>query len=290
MTKHNSPSQENNFREISFQYILIFLVKTYKIISITMLAGLALASIYLHFSTFKYQANAHVEMARIPDLGGGSNSWGVVIEEPKHLIFRLTIKRDWDSNVLTNCTEDKQSRNERVSLADVIKISLVKDVGNVVLLQATSSSNDKAKSCVQAVFDYIKQSQDEMLNSKKKDLLNKISLNSRMLENHQKEQSISKGLLIDQNTISIGLAMRQIEVITRIQNELLDYQNLVDNYNKFPAKMMDGITENNIAISTKIKVVLFLGLLFGLFVGVTLGLLREFRETIKRSFTIIDGK
>ena len=148
--------------EISLIDILRFLKGAYKTILVFGILGISVAIAYLAITSKLYEATAQIAMAQIGAANNNFSPLGIHIEEPALMIARLSSPTSFTQSELAACGfEDKP--DSAAALAKSIKLAPAKGVPNVVELKTFGASPEVAKGCANAIFDFIKKTQAQIV-------------------------------------------------------------------------------------------------------------------------------
>lgn len=287
MSQHNHPSNVplNQEEEISLLDVLLFLRRSWKIISILGVIGLAVAVIYLLIAPKQYQAIAQIQMAQISTAANNNNNsirpLAVNIEEPALLIARMSFPTSFTSSTLTACGLDGKE-NAATILAKSIKFSQPKGAPNVVELKTSASNRERAEQCANAIFELIKISQDKVVSPYISEAINKLA-------DDQAQLAKLKDLLSKAD--KSGSVMSAVYLSTRdeirfLLDEITALQNVVASNINRATRLVAPIYVSDVPISPKKQVTLAIGLLGGLFLGLLIAFGRQLIPKIKSQLAI----
>lgn len=158
------PQEQINDSEISLLHILVFLRRSYKLIALIGILGVAASFGYLLVTPKQYQASAQIQMAQIGAANSNNNinPLGVNIEEPALLIARLSSPTSYTAEITKACGIDL-AKDAQAILSKSVKLTIPKGVANVVDLKIVGTSPEASINCAQAVFDLIKNTQSQII-------------------------------------------------------------------------------------------------------------------------------
>jgi len=279
---HSHQSSTQSEEEISLLDILRFLKSAWRIIAIAGLVGIALSVAYLVMTPKQYEATAQIAMAQIGAANNNNNNnnnlnpLGINIEEPVLLIARLSSPTSFNPEEIAACGFEGKP-NGAAALVKAIKITPAKGVPNIVELKTYGSSPAVAKSCADAIFNFIKKSQANILAPYIEEA--KIKL----LDD---EQRIDKAKELVSRSDKGGSALSAAYLSTRdeiryLLDEMTGLKNiLVSNQNR-ATRLIAPIYASDVPIGPKKRIALSAGLLGGLFLGLLIALARQMVTKLK---------
>jgi len=268
--------------EISLLDILLFLKRSWFIIAVFGAIGLAITIIYLLIVPKQYQAIVQIQMAQISSAANNTNNnsninpLGINIEEPSLLIARMSFPTSHTPATTAACGLDGKD-NAISMLAKSIKLSQPKGLPNIVELKTTASSLEGAQQCANAIFEFIKTSQDEIVSPY-------IAESKIKLANYEARLAKARDfvLKVDKSESVMNVAYLStrdeirylLDVITALQDVITSYYIRV-------ARLVAPIQVINDPISPKKQGTLASGLLGGLFLGLLIAFGRHLIPKIK---------
>ena len=275
-----SPSQGSLFLgdkdKIFLNDILRFLKDAYKNILIFGLIGIALSIAYLAITPKQYEASAQIMMAQIGVANNNLNYLGVNIEEPALLVARLAIPWSFTPAEIAACSfEDKP--DAAAALVKAIKLVPAKGVPNVVELTTFGSSPEVAKSCANAIFDYAKTSQAQILARHIEETKIKLA---------DYEQRINRAKELVSRSDKRGAAMSAAYLSTRdeiryLLDEMTSLKNILASSQSRATHLIAPIYASNVPIGPKKRIALASGFFAGLFLGLLIALARHMISRLK---------
>lgn len=145
--------------QIPLQEVLFFLKSAWKIITLSVILGCGISSVYLMIAPNQYQAVASIVMGKV---FSEKNPLGVDIEHPAELIVRLKNQTSFNESVIQACGLESISNN-RATLFGVVELTVLAGTTSLVELKVKSSSPQLALSCASSVYDQILESQAIMM-------------------------------------------------------------------------------------------------------------------------------
>lgn len=253
--------------DISLLDIVLFLKGASRLIAITGLSGLAISVAYLFASPKKYEAFAQIAMAQISPARDNLNPLGINIEDPSLLVLRLSQPTSFPPQVLSSCGMDG-GVNSGVVLSKSIQLAQRKGVVNVVELKTFGKSPDIASACAQAIFEFIKITQAQIV--------------APYIEEAKIKLADDEGRLVKAKDLVAkadkpGSAMGAAYLSTRdeirfLLDEITDLQNLVTSNQSRATRLVAPIYVSDTPIGPKKPMVLLAGLFGGLLLGLLLAL------------------
>jgi hypothetical protein len=154
--------------EISLEDIIDFLLESWKTIVSVGLLGLLGSVGFLAVTPTQYEATAQIQMAQISannnsnNNNNNTNPLGVNVEEPNLLMARLKLPTTYSAAEMKACGLEGQKMPGE-SLVSMSKFSAVKGVGSIVELKIRMGSREQAVVCAQALFENIRESQNQII-------------------------------------------------------------------------------------------------------------------------------
>lgn len=256
--------------------ILHFLKINYKMIAITTIAGLIIASTWLVLTPKQFEATAKIAMAQIGANNKNINPVWVSIEEPPLMISRLSAPTSFTPEVLSDCGSDDVPTSG-LALSASIKFAVPKGVTNMVELKTYGKSPEGALSCAQAIFELIKDTQAKILAPYMTDA--KVRL-----EEDIERLARAKDLIVkaDKSDSAMGAAyLATRDEIRFLLDEISVYTNVVSRSQNRVAHLLVPIYASETPIAPKNRVVVASGLFGGLFLGLLLALSRQMWAKLK---------
>jgi len=243
---------------------LVFLKESYKTILACILLGLCAAVIYIIGTPREFEATAQISIAQTATELKFTPS-GINIEEPLHIISRMTIPTSFSGQAIKDCGFDGVGGSGE-ALARAIKLAPVKGLTNVLVLKVVSSSPESAKLCANAIFELIKVTQAEMLAP-----YNKV-VQARLIAD---EVRLEKARAIISNADKFGSAMSAAYLSTRdeirfLTEEISTLQAILSTNMYRATRLNSPIYVSDSPINPKKWLVLSLGLFTGLVLGLSI--------------------
>jgi capsular polysaccharide biosynthesis protein len=273
-----SSQEQPRDSEKSLLDIFIFLKRSYKLIALIGLLGVAASSIYLLITPKQYQASAQIQMAQIGAANNNNNNinpLGINIEEPALLIARFSSPTTYTTEVSKACGLGSE-KDALAILSNSVKLSITKGVANVVDLKIISTSPEIAVVCAQAVFDLIKVTQAQIV----KPYIDEAK--AKLLDD-QERLAKSKDLVAKAD--KAGSAMGAVYLSTRdeirfLLDEITALTNVVASNENRATRLVAPIYASDDPIAPKKRNVL-MGLFGGLFIGMLIAFGRQLIPNIR---------
>lgn len=264
--------------DINFQHIFNFACANYIIILICTFAGFLIATFYLLIAPKQYEAIAQIKMAQIAivqstgnlSLNSNLNPLGTNLEDPATLVSRLKIPTTYDDEVINLCGHGLG--NERPQIASMIKATLPKGVANIIEVSYVGSSPENALNCVISLFNFIKNSQQKLMDPYINEAKEKLLRNEIQLRN-AKEFLSKDGL----STASTSYLTTRDE-IRYLLDEKTSLSNLIITNKSRQAQLIAPVYVDKNPVAPRKK----LSLLIGVLGGLALGFIIAFTRKLKR--------
>jgi capsular polysaccharide biosynthesis protein len=258
--------------EISLKGIIDFLMESWKTIVGVGLLGLLGTVGFLAVTPTQYEATAQIRMARLSDnyKNNNANSFGVNVEEPNLLMARLKMPSTYSAAEFKACGLEGHKMPAE-SLVSRLKFSAVKGVDSIVELTIRMESREQAVICTQALFENIRESQNQIIKpyiEEAKGLLTKYRA-------HLKEtQELIKRF--DKSVIAFSeFYLVNLDEVKFLTFEIIRLDNYVRSSDKRQAKLVSPIYASEAAVFPKKKTALMQGFLASLFLGLLLAMVRK---------------
>lgn len=261
--------RESAGEEISLIDIMRFLQGAYKAILILGAAGSVIAVAYLAVTPKQFEAVAQITMAQVGAAANSLTPLGANVEEPSLLIARLSQPTSFTSQVFSGCGMD-ESANPGITLAKSIKLAPPKGVANVVELKTFGKSPDEAFACAQAIFEFIKVTQAQIVAPYIEEAKTRLADDEGRLI--KAKELVAKADKTGQPVGAVYLATR--DEIRHLLDEISALKNVVTSSPKRSTRLIAPIYASEAPITPKKRIVLMVGLLGGLFLGLLLALAR----------------
>jgi LPS O-antigen subunit length determinant protein (WzzB/FepE family) len=275
-SNQNEPLQDES--EISLMDILRFLKGAYKTILIFGVLGIAAAITYLVITPKQYEATAQIVMAQIGAANNNNNisPLGINIEEPALMIARLSNPMSFTPAELAVCGFEGKP-DGAAALAKSIKLTPAKGVPNVVELKTFGPSSEAAKSCANAIFDFTKKTQAQIVAPYIEEAKIKLS---------DDEQRINRAKELVSRSDKGGSAMSAAYLLTRdeiryLLDEMTGLKNILASNQNRATRLIAPIYASDAPIGPKKRIALAAGLFGGLFLGLLITLARQMMAKIK---------
>ena len=262
--------------EISLPDILSFLKSAWKTITIFGLIGIVLSIAYLVITPRQYEAKAQIVMAQIGATNSNLNPLGDNIEEPALLMVRLVVPTSFTPTEIAACGFEGKP-DAAAALAKAIKLVPVRGVPNVVELKTFGNSPEAAKDCANAIFDFTKTSQAQIVAPYIEEAKIKLA---------DDEQRINRAKELVSRSDKGGSAMSAAYLSTRdeiryLLDEIMGLKNILASNQNRATRLLAPIYASDIPISPKKRIALAGGLFAGLFLGLLIALARQMISRLK---------
>lgn len=261
--------------EIYFKDILYFLMESWKKIAMLGLLGLFSSFTWLLLTPSQYEAIAYVKLVQFDGINQRS-SLGIKFEDVNTLIFRLKLPGTFSDKEVQACNPEKSKFSTHALDNRVIKLNVSKSAPSLIELKIRGKSKDVALTCAQAIFEFIRDSQ----NATKKPyieelrallLKNQIRINdlsAEISEKYKRDDEISIAYLINRDDLRFFRSETiRLNALLTLGDE--EYATLIS-----PTTVSDNpVSPNKISI-----------LVLGLFCGMLLGLLYAFFSKAMRNY------
>jgi capsular polysaccharide biosynthesis protein len=260
--------------EISLKDIIDFLMESWKTIVGVGLLGLLGSVGFLAVTPNQYEALAQIQMAQISANNNNNNNninpLGVNVEEPNLLMARLKLPTTYSAAEIKACGLEGQKMPAE-SLVSISKFSAVKGVGSIIELKIRIESREQAVVCAQALFENIRESQNQIIKpyiEEAKGLLTKYQ--ARLKE---AQELVTRADKSDAALSAAYLANR--DEVKFLTDESIRLNTFVTAGDARQAKLVSPIYASEAAVFPKKKITLMVGLLAGLFLGLLLVMVRK---------------
>lgn len=261
--------------EIYFKDILYFLTESWKKIAMFGLLGLFSSFTLLLLMPSQYEAIAYIKLVQFDGVNQKS-SLAIKFEEVNTLIFRLKLPGTFSDKEFQACNPEKSKFSTQELDGRVIKLNVNKSAPSLIELKVRSKSKDVALKCAEAIFEFIRDSQ----NATKKPyveelrallLKNQIRINDLSAEiskKYKSEKELSMAYLINRDDLMFFRnESARLNTLLALGEE--EYATLIS-----PATVSDNpVSPNKISI-----------LVLGSFFGMLIGLLCAFFSKARRNY------
>jgi capsular polysaccharide biosynthesis protein len=260
--------------EISLNDIIDFLMESWKTIIGVGLLGLLGSVVFLAVTPNQYEAVAQIQMAQISannkNNNNNTNPLGVNVEEPNLLMARLKLPTTYSAAEIKACgLEDQKMPAE--SLESISKFSAVKGVSSIVELKIRMESREQAVLCAQALFENIRESQNQII----KPYIEEAKV---LLTKYQARLKETQELMTRADKSGAALSATYLanrDEVKFLTDESIRLNTFVTGGDVRQAKLVSPIYSSVVAVSPNKKISLMIGLLAGLFSGLFLVMFRK---------------
>lgn len=262
----------NDEIQISLRDIFSFLLRYKRIILVCGFIGLGVAISQLIFLKAKYQVLAIVAIAQIDAAQNNNlNFLGINIEEPNALIARISLKGSIPTMIAEECNSIKVDDNQ------VVRFSIPKNFNNAIAINVVGSSAQGAENCADALYKFIKESQDKIIAPYIQEAENRLYDARERLA--ALKQILSRSG-VGNETGALYLSIRDEYKI--LLNEVSALTSAIRSNQKRSTRLISEVTAEKIPLSPNafIRVIggLMLGLFFGLFISFALQLMNFLKK------------
>jgi len=269
-------SERNN--EISLKGVHKFIKSEWKIITIAGIIGICISIGYLAIAPKKFQATAQVALAKIGTTNKDKWNASVNVEEVPSLLMRIYSPNSIDLDTLHACGIES-AQDGAVAISNIVFITPIKGVDGAINLKIINSTQEQAKACADAIFAFIKITQQQLIDpylELANDKLNENELRMRTLNAEVSRAENFGGL-----TGAAYLSNR--DEIRFLLEESSQLKTLIKSSKYHSAHLVAPIYVNSQPIEPRRKVVLQFGLLGGLFMGVLISLARQIFSSLSKA-------
>lgn len=275
---------ENNYKqhnetqvsgaEISLKDIVKYLRRNKWLILSWGFAGLLLSTAYVLMAPTKYEARWQMQMAQfiISNSNSISNGYSLTnIEEPVVMIQRLRFPTSYPVEVQQICGMPK---NEEFGeyLGGVLEVQAIKNVANAVEMKVRSSNPDQAKKCAGAIADMLVEQQGGLIDDRFAGRQEQMQQYQQALRAGEQEEKLEKNNKSELGNLDYLVKVDKLSWL-RTRMDALQEEAMLSK--RHPSKVTVPIMVSKKAVSPKVGLLLLLGLSFGLLIGVTHSLGRD---------------
>jgi LPS O-antigen subunit length determinant protein (WzzB/FepE family) len=269
--------EQINESNISLLDILVFLRRSYKLIALISILGVAASFGYLLIAPKQYQAIAQIQMAQIGAANNNNiNPLGVNIEEPSLLIMRLSSPTSYTVEIAKACRLNSV-KDAQVIWSKSVKLTLPKGVANIVELKSIGESPETSFNCAQAVFNLIKDTQAQIVKPYIQEAQVKLIDNQERLAKAQ--DLVMKA---DKSGSVVGAAyLSTRDEIRFLLDEITALRNVVATNDNRATRLVTPIYVSDYPIAPNKRNTLLTGLFGGLFLGLLIAYGRQIIPNLK---------
>jgi capsular polysaccharide biosynthesis protein len=273
------PQDQINDWELSLLDIFIFFKQSYKLIAVIGTLGVIASFSYLLIAPKQYEVSVLIQMAKIGNPSNNNNSinpLGISIEEPSLLIARLSYPSIYTAEIVKVCGLGSLKDAQEV-LYKSVKLTIPKDVGDVINLKIIGISPEVTFNCVQAVFNLIKTTQDQMA-------MPYIEEAKAKLLDNQERLAKAKDFLVKADNFRSAMSAAHIATQDEVRfllDEIRILKNVIATNDKRPTRLVAPIYASDDPIAPKKLNVLLSGLFGGLFLGLLFSFWRQIIRKLK---------
>jgi len=260
--------------ELSFADVIDFVKESWKLITSFTALGIAASTLFFLLAPKEFEVKAQIKVAQIRD----QKNMVINIEAPESLISRMAFPTSYPKETITLCGFADE-KDAGMLLAKKVKLSILRQVEGIVLLQIPGTSKAEAEACVYSVYQLIKTSQAQIAAPYIQELKKKLSIEKKRLADIT--QVISG---YDKNNISINYLLARDE-IRYVADQMSSLQNAII-FNENQSRTANFITPIFIGeepVYPQWRKILLIGLLLGSFSGLFFALARKLYRSNQRS-------
>jgi len=254
--------------EISLKDIIYFLMESWKIICVIGLLGLLGSVGFLAVTPNQYEATAQIQMAQIS--ANNTNPTGVSVEDPNLLMARLKMPTTYTASEIKACgLEGKKMPAE--SIVAMSKFTAVNGLVSIVELKIRMESREQAVTCAQALFENIRESQNQMIKPY-------IEEAKTLLIKYQARLKEAQELVVRADKSGVALSAAYLasrDEVKFLTDESIRLNAFVTAGDFRQAKLVAPIYASETSVFPEKKNTLRFGLLAGLFFGFLLAVARK---------------
>jgi F0F1-type ATP synthase assembly protein I len=284
MNQSNPPTPPLDDNELSLTDMLHFVAESWKAIMLFMLIGLGAAFVFINIVPKQYEAIAQIKMAQIASPNNNNNNnninpLGINIEEPAALIARMSFPTTYSPEVLQECGL-ANTKDGNALLANKVKLSIPKGVGGTVDLKVRDTTPDLAMTCVTALFQLIKSSQDYLIAPYIEEAKNKLTIERERLA--QATQVIARA---DKSGAAVSAAyLSTRDEIRYLLDQITGLQNIIVQNESRATQLTTPIYVNDKPVFPLKRNSLLNGVLVGAFLGFLFALTRKWYRSHRKEF------
>ncbi len=246
--------------EITLKEIIIFFFEARKIFLIFSILGILCGVVFGVKVPKMYQAQALIKMAQIGSLKDNLDIQGIDVENPDSLIVRLRYPGTYSQEIIEKCNLHHEFSSPE-QLADSIVASTSKGAPSIVQLKVNYRSRDGAKICAEAIFEFIQNSQNQIIEPYLEGArLNLINYQERL---KRAQELISKADQYGGAVTAAYLSSR--EEISLLNQKILSLSAFIQNSEFRKSKLLAPVYVSDPPVFRKIINSIVAGLLAGVF-------------------------
>lgn len=264
--------------EITIRNLVYFFLKSWKIIVLSGILGVLGATLYIWLTPNQYQANANIQMAQISinniNNNAGTNPSIVNVEDSNLVIARLKLPTAYSAQEIKACGLEASGAPYE-NLVSAIKFSAIKG-GSVIELKINLDSKVIALTCAQALFENIKNYQNEIIKPDIEEAKILLLKNNDRLANLQ--ILISEADKFGAANLAAYFSSRDeikflFEEISRLNSHILKLESK-------QAKLLSPIYVSNSPVSPNKRIIIVLGIMVGILIGLCSFWIRKYWQSI----------
>lgn len=256
--------------ELSLKDIIDFLVDSWKIVIGVGLLGLLGSVGFLLVMPNQYEATAQIQMAQInANINNNDNqkiySLSLNIEEPNLLMARLKLPTTYSTSEINACGMEKEKMPAE-SLVSMSNFSAVKNVNSIIELKIRMESKDQALICAQAIFENIRESQNQII----KPYIDEAKVLLTTYQGRLKELQEITARVDKSDTALLAAYLANRDEVKFLRDESIRLNTFLIAGAGNQTKLVSPIYVSDVPVFPKKKIALIVGLLAGLFLGLLL--------------------
>lgn len=272
LPKKNLPTDLLDSSEICIMDVVNFLSNSWRAILAFGCFGATTSIAYLFIVPNQYEAITQIGVAQIRQ----NNSSEKALEEPTSLIYRMRNPSSYSEEVINACAY-QEKREPSLALSRDLKFSVPKGVANTIELRVISPMPLLALSCSQAVFDRLRNLQEQTAEPLRKEAEVKL-----VYENESIDAAKKLILKVDQSGgLMTGAYLAARDELSYFLIERQKTTDLIKSLNSRSTRLTSPIYVHESPIAPKKGISIGVGLIGGLFFGIIFLLLRQIYLRLK---------
>jgi capsular polysaccharide biosynthesis protein len=263
------PFSQNLEDEVSLKDIINFLVESWKTMLGVGCLGFLGVVLFLAVTPNQYEAIAQIQMAQM-STNNNTNPLGANVEDPNLLILRLKLPTTYSAAEIKACSSEGQKMSAETIVA-ISKFSAIKGVGSIVELKIRLESREQAIACVQALFENIRESQNQII----KPYIEEAKV---LLIKYQARLKEAQGLVARADKSGAALSAAYLanrDEVKFLTDEIIRLNTFVTAGDARQAKLVSPIYSSEASVYPKKRIILIVGLLASLFLGCLIAIVRK---------------
>jgi hypothetical protein len=258
---------DDNYRPVI--NAIYFLWSSRRIIVITTVLGVLLATFYILMTPKQYTAKTQIIMAQIAGSDKNIMPFGANIEEPIALINRLSLPTSYGIDQIEACGLSG-AQKPLEAMAKIPKWNAPRGVAGIVEVSVTSSTTKIAKDCIESLFLLIQGTQEKKIAAYIKEAEEKLAGYQRRIEAYKKH---APNVMGDQSK-EITYSATWNEYVLMVEQVLI-LRNLIGFAEAHGASLAMPIYVDETPVAPKITSLLAGGFFWGLIIGIFIAYLKS---------------